>query len=808
MQKATLDEYFGLLTTTHSTNLVREYLHLHPEVLQQNPLSYAIFANRKDVVELLIELGVDINERDAQGRTALRYAVSNRRIKIVELLIAKNALHHLDNEGKGPLQIALMDPEYLVLPMLLESYSADLNLDDVVAIVQNLNMPVKIRHAAYLYLVAKAPVALLRELAKDMDFNYVDSKGNGAVLVACQAGNTDALIWLCRSKAQPLSLDVRNLAGDCPVLTATAHGQRDLLMDCLLKPVASGGCGLSIHARNIHTNNNAVRTAVANGHVELMKELGQVSKSSKRFVHDMEIAIEAGQTEILALLVKPVRKGGYGLSVSSLGKSAIELAIKSKQKRLLRELVRPKSEGGFGCSFAVISIYNFVIDKPEMLLALVRPVAQGGHGMVFKECEKYYAKNQTITYRKLQCIRALINAGERELLTDYIAAVYLNKQSIQFVSDLADDAIAKGHTEILADLVSPFAQGGLGIILDYNSIYFAIKHNRNQILLKLIKPIKDGGFGVKMDLAQIMQYALCQSDDIPLEAIFVLLMDHFDKFLIENGINAAITWVKNTPIYTAISLSRGEYPAKDLRMKRSIEFKMALTDHYKELIALNIKNENTVDAQKIVSALEEISPGEGLLCVAEISKKTKNYVAAFQNYLAAYHITNLPSHEAVGCELANMILTGNVVLTQDGILCDISKLSLDFDMDVDIMQDRAIKAYRYLHGGQSEMSVELRNCLDQILAGNMCNPYDIGKVIWQHEALIKFHDYYAETTPEMLNEPACRASQAHANQVLREFMTTQAAKQEPSPSRFSPRFAMPADRPKDPNQSGSKDFKM
>jgi len=808
VQKTTLDEYFDLLTTTHSTNLVRKFLHEHHEVLFQNPLRYAVFAHRKDIVALLLELNVDVNATDLHGRTALHYAVNNRRTKIVQMLLAHKALHNADSQDNTPLHLALMDPEYLVLPILLEDYSAELSLDLIVKIIRNSNMPTKIRHAAYLYLVAKAPVALLREFAKDMDFKYVDSKGNGAVLVACQAGNIDALIWLCKTKAQPLTLAVYNTAGECPVLIATAHGQRDLLLDFLVRPVASGGCGLNPYVGNTVDNSDTVQTAIANGQVTLLKEFEHVIKFSIKqydnyFNCPVALAIKGGHKEMLALLVKPVRKGGYGLSLNSVGQNpqqgsnAIECAIFYKQKELLRELVRPKSQGGFGCSFNVKKVLAFAIDKPEMLLELIRPVAEGGYGLDFKVCEKYFANHSvyrgSIANLKYAGIITLLHAGAREMLTDYIAAVYPEKQSAQLPSHLSTTVIAQGHAEILDDLVRPIAQGGFGLTLDFNAIVTAIFHNRCQILLKLMRPIKDGGFGVTADVQTVMHQIFCYND-FPLEAFFLFTIDHFNKLNLENGIDTAISWVNGIQLYTAESL-RGyaDYPPKDLREKRSIEFKKVLANHYKELISHCFHNEKKEDAHKIAMALEDISPGEGLFHIAEISNRAGSYLDAFQYFLKAFAIKDSPLHERSGCAMANLILSGKVVVAGDKKLYEVSRPLLDWHSDLDFMQDRAIKAYQYLHGGISEASIELRNCLDQILAGNLCNSYDISKVVtWQHEALIKYNDYYVETAPALLNEPACRRSQAHANQVLRELM---------SPSKYTPRFVMPTDKQETPNDN-------
>lgn len=49
-------------------------------------MDVAAFVGHKDVVELLIARGADVNIRDRGGRTALRWAKHGRNKEIVELL--------------------------------------------------------------------------------------------------------------------------------------------------------------------------------------------------------------------------------------------------------------------------------------------------------------------------------------------------------------------------------------------------------------------------------------------------------------------------------------------------------------------------------------------------------------------------------------------------------------------------------------------------------------------------------------------------------------------------------------------------
>ncbi len=64
-------------------------------------------AGRKSSVRRQVGAGVDINVRDAQGRTALPYASLNGHNEMVEMLLALGAERNVqDDEGNTPLHLA------------------------------------------------------------------------------------------------------------------------------------------------------------------------------------------------------------------------------------------------------------------------------------------------------------------------------------------------------------------------------------------------------------------------------------------------------------------------------------------------------------------------------------------------------------------------------------------------------------------------------------------------------------------------------------------------------------------------------
>lgn len=788
MRKTSLDQYIDLLYSSHSTQLMRQFLYANRDVLSEKPLHFAVLAKRKEVVALLLDMGVDVNEVDDAGCSALLCAVSNRRTEIVKLLIANNARQVADQRGQTPLQIALMDPDYLVLPILLEDYSAEMSLDAVAGIVTNPNIPDNIRHAAYLYLVAKAPVPMLRELARHMNFNYVDSKGNDAVLVACLAGNTDALIWLSRDKAQPLSLTVKNHAGHSTIETAIAHGQSDLLKECFFKLNL-----ISLYQLGI-SDSQLVKTAIIHGRVSVLQDLllhFKISLKDNDYygANAAKLAIIHGQIEMLAILIKPARKGGYGLSLGATRDDAIKGAIYFKRKKLLHELVKPKSQGGFGYSFNVRKVLEYALNKPEMLVELVRPVSQGGFGLDFNVYNKkpYTSTTPNPDSVKKSCIDDLINAGNKELLSEYVAVVYPDKKSMHLSENLPCRAISNGNEEILEDLVKPIEHGGLGLKLDSRAIFSAILHERRPILLKLITPVQKGGYGVIFQIDKIIQDVLTNRNIKSYYCFFQLLVDHFDKLLFENNLDTALKWMNQ--VQKTFAQPANNPLDKDYFKGRFMFITSLISAFYKKLLN---QCHTSSDAHKLMLALEEVSPQEGHYAFAEFQKRSGYYTSAFHHYLVVFQKSDfaLELRLAIGVELVNLILSGKVVLNNKGELDENAAPVIGYDMDLETMQDRAIKAYKYLHGTQSPTFTELRNYLDQILAGNLSHPYDIrDQAIWQPAALIKFNEFYATTAPNLLTEPACIRSQAAANQAQPKTKET---------VNYSPRFVMPTDAKRTP----------
>ena len=87
------------------------------------PLCYfpAAYFGHLEIVECLLEAGIDINQSDSHNKTALYVATYHGRTDIVNLLIRNNAcVNTPDKNGKSPLYIAVLHGNLQIAEMLIK----------------------------------------------------------------------------------------------------------------------------------------------------------------------------------------------------------------------------------------------------------------------------------------------------------------------------------------------------------------------------------------------------------------------------------------------------------------------------------------------------------------------------------------------------------------------------------------------------------------------------------------------------------------------------------------------------------------
>jgi len=98
--------------------------------VEKTALHLAAVGGHKEVVELLIANGADVNVMDAAGQTPLYYAVSRGHKESTELLIAEGVdVNAKDSDGVAPLHMAI-HLGYKEVAELLIAEGADVNAKD------------------------------------------------------------------------------------------------------------------------------------------------------------------------------------------------------------------------------------------------------------------------------------------------------------------------------------------------------------------------------------------------------------------------------------------------------------------------------------------------------------------------------------------------------------------------------------------------------------------------------------------------------------------------------------------------------
>lgn len=120
----------GLDVATFQSNnadTIRRFLQKHPECVRPELLLDACLSERKVLITILIEMGVNINCCDLSGNTPLFHAVCNGDLDTVHLLLHQGALINQRNAaGKTPLYAATIHNHVSIIQVLIR-HGADIN---------------------------------------------------------------------------------------------------------------------------------------------------------------------------------------------------------------------------------------------------------------------------------------------------------------------------------------------------------------------------------------------------------------------------------------------------------------------------------------------------------------------------------------------------------------------------------------------------------------------------------------------------------------------------------------------------------
>jgi ankyrin repeat protein len=291
-------------------------------------LTIASEHGHKVIVGYLIENGIDVNQQDKYGQTALWWASENGHKEIVKLLLDHKEIkvNQQDEDGRSALMRASRGEHLEVVQLLLDHKDIDVNQQehkdgrtalfeasetghkeivqlllqhkDIHSVNKKDNIGCTALHWASL-LGHKETVQLLLG-HKDIDVNSRDNKENTALIFASFNGHSDTVRLLLNHK--DIEVNHQALGGHFALRTASIEG-RDEVVQLLL-------CHKDIQVnQQSNEGSTALMSAVYVGHKEIVQLLLkhwniQINQQDNSGLTALILASRHGRKEIVQLLLE------------------------------------------------------------------------------------------------------------------------------------------------------------------------------------------------------------------------------------------------------------------------------------------------------------------------------------------------------------------------------------------------------------------------------------------------------------------------------------------------------------------------
>lgn len=202
---------------------------------ERTPLIYAATASRQ-MLNLLLLRGADINAKDQDGWTALHYAVLYENINNVKLLIQKGAeVNVATNDGEYPLHIATRNATR-------ESYEIANLLMEYNAVRSGINEQDKKGNTPLMLAIRKEDRSLVKSLLNNgADPNIPNADTETPLMAAVNIGNKDIISYLLDARAD---INARDKDGLTALMFASVKPDLIQIIDMLVKS------GADVNARD------------------------------------------------------------------------------------------------------------------------------------------------------------------------------------------------------------------------------------------------------------------------------------------------------------------------------------------------------------------------------------------------------------------------------------------------------------------------------------------------------------------------------------------------------------------------------
>jgi len=215
--------------------------------------------NQVKPLELLLENGVDIDQKDKLGRTALVAASLDGLVEVVETLIKKQANINLCDESGMSALLMACDAGNLEITKLLVEHNACVNLKSQPEFggLTPLYVACQNSHTQIVeYLVSSESEAA-------PDLNLLTEDGVSPLFIATQAENQEIIEILAENGAD---INLATIDGITPLLNAANQGQQEIV-ECLLDLNAN------VNHQEPENHETALFAACCGGHLDVIKVL-------------------------------------------------------------------------------------------------------------------------------------------------------------------------------------------------------------------------------------------------------------------------------------------------------------------------------------------------------------------------------------------------------------------------------------------------------------------------------------------------------------------------------------------------------
>jgi ankyrin repeat protein len=281
------------------------------------------------IVNYLLEKGIDVNQQDEDGCTALYWASYSGYKEIVQILSGHKDINvnKQDKVGSTALEWASKNGYKEILQLLLEHKDINVNLKDGEGRTALFWAFKKKRHEIVKMLLVH----------KDINVNQQDKKGETALIVASREGKEEIVQLLLEHKEIDVNQQDKN--GDTALIVATYCGRKEIVQLLLAQKEV-----------NVNRQNNEGETALVRAYRDKAEKIFQlllehkeidVNQQNKEGETTLHLASIQGRKEIVQFLLEN-KDIDVNQQEKWTGTTALILATQRRHKEIVQLLLEHK----------------------------------------------------------------------------------------------------------------------------------------------------------------------------------------------------------------------------------------------------------------------------------------------------------------------------------------------------------------------------------------------------------------------------------------------------------------------------------